>query len=468
MIMKFYRAPPSLFTKHKDGFHLDNLQTYFVRLRCLPVPHVAQVEDYTCNFFFVKKFYQFDGKVDTGGTVTYDKALGRYILGDENADASNIPRTAWYVQFSDTSLATNYQVDGRLQSDEIITLEHPIVGPVRDVMRDLAKEGEIPMCKRKGLCVENFPPSAARRENFQPLTTELADRPTPILVMGAERKGKVELKGASWTDLVEGKAKFDQDHVEVTDFEPRKCYISNFISMQALDQLPDKRNPDAKGRQGAYNIHDLRHLLVTAITGFAGARMASVRLDATVLEESPPQFKNVKGGLNDQHHANTNDGVLPTIDNTPPQYKLDPGCNINDRNKATVPRTFVHTGNWGCGVYGGDVGVMTMIQYAAARIAGIDFLVYHGAPPKAVPANPDDETPKQRKSRLKIEREHEQAWQGKQLVDEIWDEWKRILPDGSRRQGAITIEYLLTEMQRKAEEKYNSESGWGWGIGERK
>ena len=37
----------------------------------------------------------------------------------------------------------------------------------------------------------------------------------------------------------------------------------------------------------------------------------------------------------------------------------------------------VHTGHWGTGAFGGNKVLMTMLQLFAARLAGLDGLVYH-------------------------------------------------------------------------------------------
>jgi hypothetical protein len=38
----------------------------------------------------------------------------------------------------------------------------------------------------------------------------------------------------------------------------------------------------------------------------------------------------------------------------------------------------IHTGYWGCGVYGGNRTLMTQLQVVAARIAGVPRVVFHG------------------------------------------------------------------------------------------
>lgn len=40
-------------------------------------------------------------------------------------------------------------------------------------------------------------------------------------------------------------------------------------------------------------------------------------------------------------------------------------------------RSVVHTGNWGCGAFGGNPVLMALLQMAAATLAGLDELVYH-------------------------------------------------------------------------------------------
>ena len=93
---------------------------------------------------------------------------------------------------------------------------------------------------------------------------------------------------------------------------------SNIIAMEAL-----------KHGRGKYTSKEIKKTLETAITGFIGAKV-----------ESYQQYSE--------------------------SYK--------DSNK---PLVCIHTGNWGCGAFGGNVSLMCLIQIFAARIAGIDELYYH-------------------------------------------------------------------------------------------
>lgn len=45
-------------------------------------------------------------------------------------------------------------------------------------------------------------------------------------------------------------------------------------------------------------------------------------------------------------------------------------------------RAIVHTGNWGCGAFGGDRVLMIAVQLVAAELAGLDRLVLHAVAPK--------------------------------------------------------------------------------------
>lgn len=40
-------------------------------------------------------------------------------------------------------------------------------------------------------------------------------------------------------------------------------------------------------------------------------------------------------------------------------------------------KTVIHTGHWGCGAYGGKRRLMALLQLVAARLAGIDRLVFY-------------------------------------------------------------------------------------------
>eukprot|EP01127_Copromyxa_protea_P008805 TRINITY_DN2029_c0_g1_i2.p1 TRINITY_DN2029_c0_g1~~TRINITY_DN2029_c0_g1_i2.p1 ORF type:complete len:140 (-),score=22.76 TRINITY_DN2029_c0_g1_i2:201-620(-) len=51
---------------------------------------------------------------------------------------------------------------------------------------------------------------------------------------------------------------------------------------------------------------------------------------------------------------------------------------VNDEKTGDhQPYVVIHTGNWGCGAFGGNLSLMALLQCLAARTAGVDKLVYH-------------------------------------------------------------------------------------------
>merc|ERR1712154_653320 len=44
----------------------------------------------------------------------------------------------------------------------------------------------------------------------------------------------------------------------------------------------------------------------------------------------------------------------------------------------------VHSGNWGCGAFGGNIEVHTMIQVVSAVAAGVDMMYYHSVDKKSM------------------------------------------------------------------------------------
>lgn len=85
------------------------------------------------------------------------------------------------------------------------------------------------------------------------------------------------------------------------------------------------------GARGPYRSMQIDYILNTAFTGFSAAREASVRL---------------------------------------------PGA----------PKVVIHTGFWGCGAYGGHRVLMPALQIIAARLAGVQSLVFHAFDPAGLSA----------------------------------------------------------------------------------
>ncbi|KAJ3114708.1 hypothetical protein HDU96_001757 [Phlyctochytrium bullatum] len=102
----------------------------------------------------------------------------------------------------------------------------------------------------------------------------------------------------------------------VKRLHPERFY-TNLISMTAIDQLANPLKP----KKGPYQIYELRHIFRTAYTAFSGA--------------------------------------------------------VRKAKELGYSRVVIHTGDWGCGEFGGNVTVMAFLQMAAAKAAGATRLYYH-------------------------------------------------------------------------------------------
>lgn len=148
--------------------------------------------------------------------------------------------------------------------------------------------------------------------------TETADGPTPVLVTGVERRCRVA------TNMNAAKGR------------PRGLYGNEFAvaTPEAIARATKRIEPPTitnliamaapTYRSGRYEREMIERILVTAYTGFAAAVAESAR--------------------------------------------IAPGAPV-----------VVHTGFWGCGAFGGNRTLMSMLQLIAAGMAGLAQLVFHTA-----------------------------------------------------------------------------------------
>jgi hypothetical protein len=220
---------------------------------------------------------------DKGATARVDGREGAYDYAPAAGGG-----VEWHVNFADPDLFVWYG-SALFAQDEIQVAEHPALGALRE---------------------------ALQAGGHQALTVE-DGRPTPILIMGVERRCRVatdrnieegrpvELYGNDF-----GRAEVDAVRRATTRIEPPT--ITHLIAMAA-----------PSGGRGRYNETTIRHVLVTAFTGFRAAVLESARA-----------------------HGHR----LPVV---------------------------VHTGFWGCGAFGGHRVLMAMLQVLAAQMAGVERLVFH-------------------------------------------------------------------------------------------
>jgi hypothetical protein len=198
----------------------------------------------------------------------------------------------WHVNFADPNLFFAYGWSMFAQ-DEIQAAEHPVLGSLREA---LVAEG-------------------------RPTRTVEGGRPTPVLVMGAERRVSIqtdrraERGGPSWLYGI-AFAEAEPETVRRATVRIDPPTISNIIAIAA-----------PVGGYGRYRKEEIELALSTAYSGFRAAVLESRR------------------------------AAGPTA------------------------RVIVHSGFWGCGAFGGNRVMMTLLQLLEAEMAGLDGLVLHVGEP---------------------------------------------------------------------------------------
>ncbi|HEX5386707.1 MAG TPA: hypothetical protein VFW66_08420 [Gemmatimonadales bacterium] len=216
-------------------------------------------------------------------TVEHREGVYDYVPLAEGRNACE-----WHVNFADPNLFVAYG-SPLLAQDELQVLEHPALGALKEAL------------------------GAART----PMLTTERGRPTPILVLGAERRCKVATDRSvdeGRPDGLYGQA-FARATLETVRRATRRVEpptVTNLIAMTA-----------PSGGYGRYSASEVENILATAWSAFRAACVETAR------------------------HAGTDCSVI------------------------------VHTGFWGCGAFGGNRELMAMVQVIAARMAGVRQLVFH-------------------------------------------------------------------------------------------
>ena len=216
-----------------------------------------------------------------------DRIEGREDVYDYGP-APSAGAVEWHVNFADPSLFVFYG-SSLFAQDEMQVAEHPALGALKEV---LDAEG------RHAVTIEN-------------------GQPTPVLVMGVERRCSVatdrntgEGRPQGLYGNAFGRADGEAVRRATTRIEPPT--ITNLIAMAAPSY-----------GYGLYTEHQIEQVLITAFTGFRAAVMESNRQCG---EDAP---------------------------------------------------VVVHTGFWGCGAFGGNRVLMPILQALAAQMSGLESLVFH-------------------------------------------------------------------------------------------
>ncbi|MBI3471768.1 MAG: hypothetical protein HY013_10470 [Candidatus Solibacter usitatus] len=204
------------------------------------------------------------------------------------APAAPAEAVEWHVDFADPRLFVAYG-SPLFAQDEMQVAEHPALGSLKEALE----------------------------AGGQTALTVESGRPTPVLVMGVERRCRVECDRDADQDRPHGLygnafARAPESAVRRATRPIHPPGITNLIAMAA-----------PYGGFGLYKTSEIQYALTTAFTGFRAARLESELL----------------GG---------------------------PGVPV-----------IVHTGFWGCGAFGGNRVLMAMLQVLAAGMAGSNKLVFH-------------------------------------------------------------------------------------------
>ena len=195
----------------------------------------------------------------------------------------------WHMNFANRDLFGAYGARAFAQ-DELQVAEHPALGVLREALL-----------------------ASARAQLF----TVEQDQPTPIVIMGVERRCEI----ATAPNAAAGRSKglygrafsvADPEVVRAATHQVIPPTMSNILAIEA----------PANGT-GCYTPGQIEFILKTAYSGFRAVRVETER----------------KAG-----------------------------------NRAAI---VIHTGYWGCGAYGNDRVLMALLQFLAARLAGVNRLVFH-------------------------------------------------------------------------------------------
>jgi hypothetical protein len=220
---------------------------------------------------------------ETSRRVTVQENVYDYVPVLPGEDA-----VEWHVNFADPHLFVAYG-SALFAQDEMQVAEHPALGALREAL------------------------DAGR---YATRTVEHG-RPTPVLVMGVERRCRVATDRNPSEHRPEGLygnafARAGQEAIRRATHRIDPPTVTNLIAIAA-----------PSGASGPYTRQTIEHILVTAVTGF----------HAAVLEA----------------HRHRQRAVL----------------------------VGVHTGFWGCGAFGGHRELMAMLQVVAAQMVGLERLVFH-------------------------------------------------------------------------------------------
>jgi len=151
-------------------------------------------------------------------------------------------------------------------------------------------------------------------------TLDEDSQPTPITISGVQRKCRIDTK----PDPQAGRPNGLYGNLFARASREQVIAATHPISPPTISNILAMAAPSYGS--GRYRLDQIRQITQNATTGFRAARAESTRLDPT------------------------------------------------------AQRTLIHTGFWGCGAFGGNRILMTMLQALAAEITGVDLRFHAGDP----------------------------------------------------------------------------------------
>jgi hypothetical protein len=176
-----------------------------------------------------------------GGTVdTEVEIVGHHF--DYPPDSAEVTR--WHMNFADRHLFGFYG-SSLMAQDELQCLEHPVLGSLREAL--VAGTTDSP--------------------GLAPFTRD-GDRPTPMLVRGAQRSMAIDTGRGIYGNAF-ARASFDTVAAATTYLDP-----PTFSNVLAIVAPP--------GGHGPYARHEIEDILTTAVIGFSACRRETGSTDAVV------------------------------------------------------------------------------------------------------------------------------------------------------------------------------------------
>lgn len=245
---------------------------------------------------------------------------------------SDVP-VHWYVNFADESLFGFYSSELFAQ-DEWQCLEHPILASLREYLHSYSISSSSSSSSSSRDRSSSHPEAS-------PLTVERSSKtsiPTPCLTMHVAREVSIDALGSALYGHAFARAKISEIQDACQWISPTWPSYSNILAMEAL-----------KYGKGRYTHQQIAATIQTILTGFTAARL-----------ESEEEARRCFGCKHAAASSSESSGFSPP-----------------SPSSSNSVRTVMHTGNFGCGAFGGNKELMFLLQYLCARASGTHELVYH-------------------------------------------------------------------------------------------